>query len=189
MKKLVIEISEEDYKECIFRKDLLSLGGEPTDLTFNMRMEKLIAKAIPLEKELENIKTEVNTRKKYIDGNLLFSKIAGHSNYHGDSILSAISCLQEGKEISTIPAIGDNEMRTIDADILEKEIYKLRDQQCDNLERNRAINDVFTVIAFLLGEIPCSNCANRDKTKIIQNCGEIYKCEEYSHFKAERREQ
>ena len=133
-----------------------------------------------------NIIWGMHPSKKYIDGDLLFSKIAGHSNYHGDSILSAISCLQEGKEISTIPAIGDNEMRTIDADILEIEIYKLRDNQCDNLERNRAINDVFTVIAFLLGEIPCSTCANRDKTKIIQNCGEIYKCEEYSHFKDER---
>lgn len=148
-----------------------------------------IKNGTPLEEELEKIKTEVNTRKKYIDGDLLFSKIAGHSNYHGDSILSAISCLQEGKEISTIPAIGDNEIRTIDADILEKEIYKLKDKTKDNIERNQAMDEVLTVIAFLLGEIPCSNCANRDKTKIIQNCDEIYKCEKYSHFKAERREQ
>ena len=79
-------------------------------------------------------------------------------------------------------------MRTINADILEIEIYKLRDPQCDNLERNRAINDVLTVIAFLLGEIPCSTCANRDKTKIMQNNGICDKCEEYSHFKAEREE-
>ena len=48
-------------------------------------------------------------RTQYIDGDLLFSKIAGHSDYHGDNILSAISCLQEGKEISMISAIGDNE--------------------------------------------------------------------------------
>lgn len=40
--KLIIDISEDDYKECKFRKDLLSLGGEPEDLTFNMRMEKLL---------------------------------------------------------------------------------------------------------------------------------------------------
>lgn len=79
-------------------------------------------------------------------------------------------------------------MRTINADILEIEIEKLRDETKDNIERNQAIDDVFTVIAFLLGEIPCSNCANRDKTKIIhQNCDEIYKCEEYSHFKAEEK--
>lgn len=107
--KLVIDVSEEDYRECKFRKDLLSLGGEPTDLTFNMRMETLIANGIPLSEELEGLKAEINISKKYIDGDLLFSKIAGHSNYHGDSILSAISCLQEGKEIKQVPAIGDNE--------------------------------------------------------------------------------
>ena len=56
-----------------------------------------------------NIIWEMHTNKKYIDGDLLFSKIAGHSNYHGDNILSAISCLQQGKEISTIMAIGDIE--------------------------------------------------------------------------------
>ena len=56
--KLLIDVSEEDYKECVFRKDLLSLGGEPTDLTFNMRMEKLIANGIPLEEEFEKIKAE-----------------------------------------------------------------------------------------------------------------------------------
>lgn len=79
-------------------------------------------------------------------------------------------------------------MRTINADILEKEIYKLKDKTKDNIERNQAIDEVLTVIAFLLGEIPCSNCANRDKTKIIQNNGICDKCEEYSHFKDEREE-
>lgn len=36
--------------------------------------------------------------KGYIDGNNLFSRIAGHSYYHGDTILSAIQCAIEGKE-------------------------------------------------------------------------------------------
>lgn len=47
--KLMVDISEEDYRECKFRKDLLSLK-EPTDLTFNMRMEKLIANGTELPK-------------------------------------------------------------------------------------------------------------------------------------------
>lgn len=47
---LIIDISEEDYRECKFRKDLLSLGEEPTDLTFNMRMETLIANGTELPK-------------------------------------------------------------------------------------------------------------------------------------------
>ena len=38
----------------------------------------------------------------------LFSKIAGHSDYHGDSILTAITCVKEGKKIgSVIPKDGD----------------------------------------------------------------------------------
>ena len=57
--KLIINIDEEDYKECIFRKDLLSLGGEPTDLTFNMRMETIIANGTPLQEEFEEIKAEL----------------------------------------------------------------------------------------------------------------------------------
>ena len=73
-------------------------------------------------------------------------------------------------------------MSLIDTDILKKEIYKLKDEQCDNLERNEAINDVITVIDFLTADIPCSNCANRDKTKIIQNNNICSKCEKYSNF-------
>ena len=60
--KYIIEIPEEDYNECKFRKDLLSLGGEPTDLTFNMRIETLIANGIPLE----DIKEQYD--KGYKDG-------------------------------------------------------------------------------------------------------------------------
>lgn len=61
------------------------------------------------EERIKPLEQEVRQTGKYIDGDLLFSKIAGHSDYHGDSILSAISCLQEGKEIKQVPAIGDNE--------------------------------------------------------------------------------
>ena len=35
--------------------------------------------------------------KKYIDGNELFRRIAGHSYYKGDDILARISLMQEGK--------------------------------------------------------------------------------------------
>lgn len=37
----------------------------------------------------------------------LFSKIAGHSNYHGDSILSAIQCIKEGKEIENVSTLSE----------------------------------------------------------------------------------
>lgn len=37
---------------------------------------------------------------RLIDADKLAKRIAGHSDYHGDSILSAIYCMAEGKEIS-----------------------------------------------------------------------------------------
>lgn len=35
----------------------------------------------------------------------LFNKFEGHSDYHGDSILVAIQCVSEGKEIGTVKPI------------------------------------------------------------------------------------
>lgn len=63
--KLLIDVSEEDYRECKFRKDLLSLGGEPKDLTFNMRIETLIANGIPLSEELEELKKRISNKCGY----------------------------------------------------------------------------------------------------------------------------
>lgn len=37
-----------------------------------------------------------------IDVDKLASKIAGHSYYHGDRILSAIFCMAEGKEVGNV---------------------------------------------------------------------------------------
>lgn len=39
---------------------------------------------------------------RMIDADKLASKIAGHSYYHGDRILSAIFCMAEGKEIGNV---------------------------------------------------------------------------------------
>ena len=35
----------------------------------------------------------------------IYRVIAGHSNYHGDSILAALTCIAEGKEVSPIKPI------------------------------------------------------------------------------------
>lgn len=39
----------------------------------------------------------------------IYRVIAGHSNYHGDDILSALSCIAEGKEVKPVrPLATDN---------------------------------------------------------------------------------
>ena len=37
----------------------------------------------------------------------VFRLIAGHSNYHGDAILSALMCVAEGKEVKPIKPLTD----------------------------------------------------------------------------------
>ena len=51
---------------------------------------------------LQKLEFDVNHKNTTIDSNKLFSLIAGHSDYHGDSILCAISCLAEGKDVAKI---------------------------------------------------------------------------------------
>ena len=48
--------------------------------------------------------------KGYIHIDDIYRLIAGHSNYHGDSILSALTCIAEGKEV-TKPITPLNEER------------------------------------------------------------------------------
>lgn len=39
----------------------------------------------------------------------VFRLIAGHSNYHGDNILSALQCVALGKEVKPIKPLEDEE--------------------------------------------------------------------------------
>lgn len=97
---------------CVAENGFLSMTPNVIKIFTGEKAESLY-KELTGQNVIVELKEENNQkpikRTKYIDGDLLFSKIAGHSDYHGDNILSAISCLQEGKEISTISAIGDNE--------------------------------------------------------------------------------
>lgn len=58
-------------------------------------------------KRLELLKEQKKQNNKL---DYLFSKIAGHSDYHGDSILTAITCIKEGKKIGNVtPKDGKQE--------------------------------------------------------------------------------
>lgn len=46
-------------------------------------------------------------KEDVISINDIYRLIAGHSNYHGDSILSAFTCLVEGKEVKPIKPLDD----------------------------------------------------------------------------------
>ena len=61
----------------------------------------IVADALELlkEQQAEIDRLEAEKTKAF---DYLFSKFAGHSNYHGDSILCAIEAVKEGKEIKTV---------------------------------------------------------------------------------------
>ena len=62
------------------------------------------------------------------------SKIAGHSNYHGDSILCALYCATEGKEIHTVKPLDITEYG-YNVLVKERDEYKHR---AEKAERNYA---------------------------------------------------
>lgn len=50
-----------------------------------------------------------NRPKGYIHIDDIYQRIAGHSNYHGDAILAAFTCLTEGKEVKPVKPLNISE--------------------------------------------------------------------------------
>lgn len=60
--------------------------------------------------EIERLKSELsNTRRKALLE--ASSKFAGHSNYHGDTILCELICMSEGKEVGTATPLDMSETK------------------------------------------------------------------------------
>lgn len=96
---------DEDCSECPFcNEDMDCTDIEDNNLlkdVFDLIKRKDAEKDI-LKAEIERLKEEVlkARRKALLEA---FSKFAGHSNYHGDTILCKLKCMAEGKEVK--PAI------------------------------------------------------------------------------------
>lgn len=61
--------------------------------------------------EIEKLEEEVsNTRRKALLE--AFSKFAGHSNYHGDTILCKLICMAEGQEVGTAIPLDMGKIKT-----------------------------------------------------------------------------
>ena len=53
-----------------------------------------------MQKKLKVMQRILNCKKGYIHIDDVYRLIAGHSNYHGDNILSALTCIAEGKNVT-----------------------------------------------------------------------------------------
>ena len=69
------------------------------------------------------------------------SKIAGHSNYHGDSILCALYCAAEGKEIHTVKPLDITEYG-YNVLVKERDEYKHRAEVAE-----KALNSACFILA------------------------------------------
>lgn len=73
------------------------------------------------------------------------SKIAGHSNYHGDSILCALYCAAEGKEIHTVKPLDITEYG-YNVLVKERDEYKHRAQVAE-----RALDKAVEIPDYVFG--------------------------------------
>lgn len=77
--------------------------------------------------EIEKLKDEVaKARSKALLE--AFSKFAGHSDYHGDTILCVLSCMAEGKAVGNATPLGSGKIK---ADIVKEFAERLKDEYSD----------------------------------------------------------
>ena len=73
--------------------------------------------------EIENLKDE-NKKAVRRFADELYSKFSGHSDYHGDTILTKIICLKEGKEIKVAEPIDRDKIK---AEAVKEYIEKVKE--------------------------------------------------------------
>jgi len=69
--------------------------------------------------------------KGYIHIDDVYRLIAGHSNYHGDNILSALTCIAEGKNVTKSITPLDEE-KVIKTELIDINIYGYKYKKCGN---------------------------------------------------------
>ena len=74
------------------------------------QVQGLLSSGRELEETINILKGEIDRLKaeKTKAFDYLFSKFAGHSNYHGDSVLCAIEAVKEGKKIETVKTMDED---------------------------------------------------------------------------------
>lgn len=77
--------------------------------------------------EIESLKAELSNarRKALLEAS---SKFAGHSNYHGDTIICKLICMAEGQEVGTAIPLEMSEMK---AEAYKRFAKKLEEKLCD----------------------------------------------------------
>lgn len=96
-----------------------------------MECDELITKTLDLiirkTEEIESLKAELsNTRRKALLE--ASSKFAGHSNYHGDTILCKLICMAEGQEVGIAIPLDPLDMSGMKAEAYKEFAEKLENE-------------------------------------------------------------
>ena len=132
---------------------------------------------------LQDIIDNAPTVGKHIHIDDVYRLIAGHSDYHGDNILSAFTCLAEGKEVHPIKPINIDNAPTVDTVSVMEEHEKIGFEKGFNEGYAQAVTDrenerpkgvwVHTDNRWGLGEWECNKCHGYSKARdnFCGNCG------------------
>lgn len=138
----------EEQLECA-NKDIEILNSKNWDdglqiVSKNQTIIKLTDKCQELEKknawldeERDRIHDELKElkRKKMVPLSDVYRIIAGHSNYHGGNILSALTCIAEGKDVGPVATYEPaNDALTDENKRLRAELKKIG-EMCTKLEK------------------------------------------------------
>lgn len=103
--------------------------------------------------EIERLKDEVSTarRKALLEAS---GKFAGHSDYHGDTVLVKLICMAEGKEVGEARPLDKNEIK---AEAIKEYIEKCIMEFCcgrgdDRMDCYICEDDFFEIMKEMVGE-------------------------------------
>lgn len=104
------EISGEEIINYFTKYCKIDSEAQAQNLSYGGDRDLIEEAYINQKTEIERLKLELSyTRRKVLLE--ASSKFAGHSNYHGDTILGILICMAEGKEVSTARPLDMSEMK------------------------------------------------------------------------------
>ena len=146
--------ASEETKEAIDMA-IVALADRPTESDFISKAEVLeiyselywfdsdceVVSKAEVDKIYERLQSlpSADRPKNMIHIDDVYRLIAGHSDYHGDSILSAFTCLVEGKDVKPIAPLDESADRPTGE---WKQISPARIYECSECGQNVMTNDI-----------------------------------------------
>lgn len=164
---------------------VLYYDGEPIDEAIE-RAIKAVKRSVVAS--VENLSSAQPERKGWIHIDDIYRLIVGHSDYHGDNILAALTCLAEGKEVRNPITVLDTEPEKSNAKeekstsdcITRQDAIDMAKRLLGDSEISRTMQTALYILPPAQPEDICSEC---DAWNVYKNYAqpEIIHCGECKH--------